>query len=79
MVQPEYPQEAKQARIQGKVTMEVTIDKAGIVSRVTVTDGPSELRNSAVTAVSQWEYRPTLLNGQPVEVISEVEINYALR
>ncbi len=76
---PAYPQEAKDARAQGKVVLEVLVDKEGRVSRVTVLSGPELLRDSAATAVRQWTYRPMLLNGEPVEVISLVDVNYDLR
>jgi protein TonB len=77
-VDPVYPAEAKQNRVQGKVELEITIDKEGRVSDVTVAGGPAELIRSAVDAVRQWVYRPTLLNGEPVTVQTTVDINYTL-
>jgi TonB family protein len=77
-VTPVYPKEAKQKHVQGKVVLDVTISKEGHVTSVEVVSGPTELVQSAVDAVKQWEYRPTLLNGQPVEVTSNVWVNYTL-
>jgi protein TonB len=78
MVQPQYPQGAKQAGIQGTVRMDVVIDKGGKVRNIAVLSGPDTLTETSVTAVSQWEYRPTLLNGEPVEIITEVVVNFTL-
>ena len=78
-VAPAYPAEAKQNRVQGSVVLETIIGKAGNVESVTVLSGPEELRESAITAVSQWEYQPTLLNGEPVTVITNVTVNYILQ
>jgi TonB family protein len=77
-VTPAYPKEAKEKHIQGKVVLDATISKEGHVTSVEVLSGPAELVQSAVDAVKQWEYRPTLLNGQPVEVKSNVWVNYTL-
>ena len=77
-INPVYPAEAKQNRIQGVVTLEITIDKEGHVSQVTVTDGPAELTQAASDAVAQWVYKPTLLNGQPVTVLTTVNVNFTL-
>jgi protein TonB len=77
-VTPVYPAEAKQNRIQGTVRLEVTIDKEGHVSQVAVINGPAELTRSAADAVQQWVYKPTLLNGEPVAVLTTVDVNYTL-
>jgi protein TonB len=77
-VRPVYPPEAKQDRIQGTVRLEITIAKDGTVSTVAVVSGPPELVQSAVDAVKQWTYKPTLLNGEPVSVLSTVDVNYSL-
>ena len=77
-VVPQYPQEAKDARLQGQVRMEVVIDKEGKVARITVLSGLPVFTESAIAAVGQWEYRPTLLNGELVEIVTEVEINFTL-
>jgi TonB family protein len=76
---PVYPPEAKAARIQGTVQLLVEIAADGKVKDVSVVSGPPELVKSAVEAVSQWAYQTTLLNGEPVEVITTVDVNYTLR
>jgi protein TonB len=77
-VTPVYPSEAKQNRIQGTVKLEIVIDKDGHVSQALVNSGPSELIQSATDAVLQWTYKPTLLNGEPVSVLTTVDVNYTL-
>ncbi len=75
---PKYPQEAKEARVQGTVTLAVTVGSDGRVKDVQLLSGPDLLVQSAMEAVWQWVYRPTLLNGEPVEVITQVDVNYTL-
>ncbi len=75
---PEYPPLAKTARIQGTVRMEVVIDKDGTVEDIKVLSGHPLLIESALEAVSRWRYQPTYLNGKPVEVMTQVEINFHL-
>jgi len=75
---PVYPPAAKQARIQGVVRMNVIIGKDGTVQDLQVASGPPELVDSSLEAVRQWVYKPTLLNGNPVEVATVVDINYTL-
>lgn len=75
---PKYPAEAKAARVQGQVRMEALIAKDGTVKNLTLLGGPPELVASAMDAVKQWVYRPTLLNGDPVEVITQIDVNYTL-
>lgn len=77
-VQPKYPTEAKKARIQGKVVLSAIIDKEGNVSNLKVDSGPKELRQSSLDAVTQWKYKPFLLNGEPVAVTTTVNIIYTL-
>lgn len=77
-VKPQYPAEAKQNRIQGTVSLEATIDKTGKVASLSVLSGPAELVQSTIAAVEQWVYRPTLLNGEPVTVITTIDVNYTL-
>jgi protein TonB len=77
-VTPVYPAEAKENRIQGTVRLEITIDKEGHVGPMSVIGGPAELIHSAIDAVSQWVYKPTLLNGEPVSVLTTVDVNYTL-
>ncbi len=77
-VPPVYPQQAKYARIQGSVVMSAVISKSGDVVDLEVLDGPIELAVSAVNAVRQWKYRPYVLNGEPVEVRTQITVNYVL-
>ena len=77
-VRPVYPEEAKRARIQGKVVMSAVISKAGDVSDVEVLEGPIELVVSAVNAVREWKYRPYMLNNEPVEVLTTITVIYTL-
>jgi len=78
-VKPAYPPEAKAARIQGTVHLEATISEEGTVVNLVVLSGPDELIESALAAVRQWVYRPTLLNGEPIAVITTIDINYTLQ
>ena len=77
-VPPVYPPDAKQNRIQGEVKLEVTIGQDGHVAEAKASSGPAELTQSAIDAVSQWVYKPTFLNGQPVTVLTTVSVNYTL-
>lgn len=78
-VTPVYPPEAKQARVQGTVRIRAVIGKEGDVMGLTLLMSPSaELARSAMEAVNQWKYSPTLLNGQPVEIQTEIDVNYTL-
>jgi len=77
-VKPTYPDIAKQARVQGVVILECTISPQGKVTDVKVLRGIPLLNESATTAVRQWVYTPTLLNGVPVPVIMTVTVNFKL-
>jgi protein TonB len=77
-VAPVYPDIAKQARVQGVVILECTISPQGKVTNVTVLRGIPLLNESAIDAVKQWVYTPTLLNGVPVPVIMTVTVNFKL-
>jgi len=77
-VQPIYPDAAKRERIQGKVRVSAVINKTGDVTELEVIEGPIELVVSAVNAVRQWKYRPYVLNGEPVEVNTEITVIYQL-
>jgi protein TonB len=69
---------ARQARIQGKVILDAVIGKDGKVQNATAVSGHALLIQAALDAVRQWEYRPTLLNGEPVEVSTQVEVSFVL-
>jgi len=77
-VQPIYPAEAKAAHVSGTVVLHVIIARDGSMQKVEVVSGPPMLIQAAVDAVQQWRYRPTLLNGQPVEVDSTVQVVFTL-
>jgi TonB family protein len=78
-VQPVYPEEAREARVQGVVILEVTVDTAGRVGDARVLRSIPLLDTAALDAVQQWEFEPTLLNGRPVSVIMTVTVNFALQ
>jgi len=75
---PEYPQLAKMARIQGVVRLEAIISKDGTIQDLRTVSGHPLLIKAAIEAVSRWRYQPTLLNGEPVEVVTEVDVNFTL-
>lgn len=75
---PRYPAEAKQARIQGVVKLLAVIAKDGTVQYLSVISGDPTLATAAMDAVRQWVYQPTLLNGNPVEVETEIDVNFTL-
>lgn len=75
-VDPVYPPLAAQARIQGTVRLGVTISREGTVQNITVVSGHPLLVPAAIDAVKQWEFQPTLLNGSPVEVLTEIGIDF---
>ncbi len=75
-VNPVYPAEAKANGVSGTVVMRAIISKEGTVENLTVISGPEELRGSATDAVSQWTYKPYLLNGEPTEVDTTITVNY---
>lgn len=77
-VNPKYPASAKENRIQGLVTLSVIIDKEGKVKEVELIGGHPDLADAAISAVRQWEYSTTLLNGNPVEVATQVDVNFTL-
>lgn len=77
-VQPQYPPLARQARIQGVVKLHAIIGKDGTVRELQMISGHPLLTAAALDAVRQWRYRPTLLNGEPVEVDTTVEVIFSL-
>jgi protein TonB len=77
-VQPQYPPLAKNARIQGTVRFTAIIAKDGSISNLQLVSGHPLLVPAAQEAVKQWQYRPTLLNGEPVEVITQIDVNFTL-
>ena len=73
-VQPAYPPLAKEARVQGAVLLTVVIGKDGGIRQVNVLSGHPLLVEAAVAAVKQWRYQPYLLNGEPVEIQSQISV-----
>lgn len=77
-VQPTYPALARQARIQGPVELQAIISKTGTIENLVVVRGHPMLAAAALEAVRQWRYRPYLLNHEPVEVETEITVNFVL-
>jgi len=75
---PIYPALARQARIQGKVVLHAIIDKGGRVSELQVVSGHPLLVKAALEAVQNWRYQPTVLNQEPVEVDTTIDVNFVL-
>ena len=75
---PVYPPLAKSARIQGHVRLEGIIARDGTIQQLRVLSGHPLLVQAALDAVRQWRYKPTHLNGEPVEVIAPIDVNFIL-
>jgi TonB family protein len=77
-VQPVYPRNAVAMRVEGSIELLATISKNGDIAHVKVLSGDSQLIKAATDAVKQWKYKPYLLNGEPVEIQTEITINFKL-
>jgi len=78
-VNPVYPQMAKIARVQGPVVLAAVIGKDGSIQGLHVLSTASPLLNqAAMDAVKEWRYRPYILNGEPVEVDTQITVNFTL-
>ncbi len=77
-VQPVYPAQARQIRLEGKVELQANIAKSGSISSVKQLSGDPVLGRAAMDAVRQWKYKPYFLNGEPVEVETQVTVNFKL-
>ena len=77
-VNPTYPPLARQARIQGTVILQAQISKDGSIENLQLVSGHPMLAPAAIEAVKQWKYKPYLLNGEPVEVETTVQVNFTL-
>jgi protein TonB len=75
---PDFPAMARMARIQGTVLLEAGIAKDGSIQSLKVLRGHPLLVTAALEAVKRWRYQPTLLNGEPVEVLTEISVNFTL-
>jgi len=77
-VQPAYPPLARSARIQGVVVLQAVISKQGSIENLQVLTGHPLLVPAAIEAVRQWHYRPYVLNNEPVEVETQITVNFSL-
>jgi periplasmic protein TonB len=77
-VQPVYPALARQTRISGTVRLHAIIGKDGTIQQLEVMSGHPLLQQNALEAVRQWRYQPTLLNGEPVEVDTTIDVIFSL-
>jgi len=77
-IQPAYPPLARQARIQGTVLLQAEISKDGTIENLRLISGHPMLAPAAIEAVKQWRYKPYILNGEPVEVETQITVNFTL-
>jgi len=77
-VEPSYPPLARQARIQGSVILQAEISKDGTIQNLRLISGHPMLAPAAIEAVKQWRYKPYFLNGEPVEVETQITVNFSL-
>jgi protein TonB len=77
-VKPAYPPLARQARIQGSVVLQAVIAKDGTIQNLRLVSGHPMLAPAALEAVKQWRYKPYYLNGEPVEVETQITVNFTL-
>jgi protein TonB len=77
-VQPTYPPLARSARIQGSVVLAAVISKEGTIENLRVHSGHPMLVPAAIEAVKQWRYRPYVLNNEPLEVETQITVNFSL-
>ena len=77
-MRPAYPPIAIATRTQGAVVLAAVIDRNGTIEKLRVVSGRPMLLRAAIDAVSQWRYRPYLLNGEPVEVETQITVNFVL-
>jgi periplasmic protein TonB len=77
-VSPVYPQNALRMRIEGSVELMATISKSGDITHIKTLSGDPQLTKAATDAVKQWKYKPYLLNGEPVEIQTQITVNFKL-
>lgn len=75
---PKYPNEAKKAHVEGTVRLRILIGEDGNVKEAQTIEGISVLARAAIAAVQQWRYKPVKLNGDPVQVETEVDVTFSL-
>ena len=75
---PQYPAISKAARIQGTVVLQATISRTGSIENLRVISGPPMLQQAAIDAVRTWRYKPYVLNGEPVEVETTINVVFNL-
>lgn len=77
-VSPDYPKKARKRGVEGSVRLHAIIGKDGSIRELSVISGDPLLTDAALNAVRQWRYQPTLLNGDPVEVDTTIDVTFAL-
>jgi TonB family protein len=77
-VTPEYPEEARQAGVQGAVVLDAVVNAEGRVTQVKLVSGPEVLSRAAIDAVRWWRYEPYLVNGNPIAVETSIIVNFRL-
>jgi protein TonB len=77
-VQPVYPAQALQMRVEGAVELQANISKTGAITGLKQLSGQNILGRAAMDAVKQWKYKPYFLNGEPVEVQTQITVNFKL-
>ncbi|HEX4068024.1 MAG TPA: TonB family protein [Acidobacteriaceae bacterium] len=77
-VPPQYPEVARSAHVTGTVVLRAVVSKSGGIEQLQLVSGPPLLAKAAMDAVTQWRYRPTVLNGQPVEVDTTISVVFSL-
>ena len=78
-VKPEHPLAAMKARVEGTVVLEAVVDEQGLVADVRVTKSIPLLDQAAMDAARQWEFTPTLMNGEPVPALLMLEMHFTLK
>jgi TonB family protein len=77
-VEPEYPEQALQQKVQGAVVLDIHIGADGAVQDLRVVSGPPELAEASRDAVRQWRFEPHTVNGRAVEILTRVTLNFRL-
>ena len=77
-VQPTYPPQAMQMRLEGRVELQANVSKTGNISGIKQLSGDAILGRAAMEAVRQWKYKPYYLNGEPIEIQTQISVNFKL-